>query len=1368
MNESSNPGHGKKPCMKKLLFIFSAAALLVASQDANAQNLVWAKQFGGVSNDYGRGITVDAVGNIFAIGSFYDTVDFDPGPGTFNLISSGLNDIFIIKLDATGNLIWVKQFGGVLSDNGWSIALDNFGNLYAAGRFNDTVDFDPGPGTFNLVSSYFGSGFIAKLNSSGNLIWAKQSGEGGVMLDALGNIYVSGDFSLATDFDPGPGTFNLYPSGGQDVFISKLDAAGNFIWAKQLGGSSGDGVGAGAVDDAGNVFTTGWFQGTANFGLTALADRDAFITKHDSSGNLIWAKQFGGVNSLYIKNAGISIAVDNAGNVITSGQFQGITDFDPGPGTYNLSSNYWGAVDVFVTKLNASGNLVWAKSFGGISNDQAADIVLDAAGNVFASGAFHDTVDFDPGPGTFNLITSIDSADAFIIKLDTSGNLIWARQLGGPLEDYGPALFLDAAEDLYGSGQFQGTADVDPGPGTFNLTSAGQIDAFILKLTSSVPYVVQGNVFADLNGNCNRDSLDFTIPGMLIQAEPGPSYGMSGTTGNYSINLFDTGSYTISLASQDSLWQPTCSLAYNLQVATFPDTATGIDFGMTTGIYCPRLTVEIGTPSLRPCLFSNYFIRYRNTGTLPASNAYIEVDFGNNLLPYSSTIPWSSVNGNIYTFPIGTINLFQQGSFNVTTRLDCRNLLGTTQCVTAHIYPDSSCLPAPIGWDKSETQATGTCVNDSLVCFIIKNRSGLGTGDMNGAAQWRLYVNDTLITQGTYQLNGGDSIIKCYSANGKTYRLEADQNAPHPGNPHPKAIVEACGSPANFGFVNTVPQDDEDLFIETFCMTVTGSYDPNDKQVSPVGITSNKYITSEDELEYLIRFQNTGTDTAFKVVIRDTITTDVLDIATLTSGASSHDYTFNIYGHGIAEWTFDNILLPDSNVNEPESHGFVKFKVQQLSGNTDGTLIENRAAIYFDFNAPVITNTAWNVVNEANMPVSFLSANVNASNISCNGLTNGHATASATGGLAPYQYSWSNGSATATVSNLLAGNYSVTITDATGTALVDSVSITEPSLLSASIVSQTNVLCFANGTGDATASATGGTTPYSYEWSNTQGSSTATSLNAGTYTVTVWDANLCTATTSSITITEPPQLTASISTQSSVTCFGGNDAAVKVITNGGVPPHSFNWSNGQTSSTANDLSGGNHLVTITDANGCFLITSVTIQDGYQVNTGTITGADTADINQTNSYSVNAGFTYTWNITNGTIISGQSTNSVEVDWSATGQGTLQVIATDQGCLETVLKTVTLVDPTGIQNDLLNGIELYPNPTNGTLTLKAANITTTASLKLYDSIGKKILQQNAKPDELQQGIIIDLNDMNEGIFFLSIKTESGTRVMKVVKL
>ena len=157
------------------------------------------------------------------------------------------------------------------------------------------------------------------------------------------------------------------------------------------------------------------------------------------------------------------------------------------------------------------------------------------------------------------------------------------------------------------------------------------------------------------------------------------------------------------------------------------------------------------------------------------------------------------------------------------------------------------------------------------------------------------------------------------------------------------------------------------------CRVVTGSYDPNDKQVQPSGITDNHYIENDVPLSYHINFQNTGTDTAFNIVIRDTLS-QYLDVTSVQNGASSHPCTFRVYGTGILEWTFSNILLPDSNTNEPLSHGFVNFTVSQKPLDTAdyGTVISNSAAIYFDFNPPVITNVVDLVYWELPLVISVI------------------------------------------------------------------------------------------------------------------------------------------------------------------------------------------------------------------------------------------------------------------------------------------------------------------------------------------------------------------------------------------------------------
>jgi len=449
---------------------------------ASAQNLEWARGMGGTGVDMGHTIAVDLSGNVYATGLFAGTADFDPGPGVFNLTSAGSWDIYIQKMDPSGIFLWAKSIGSTGDDRGQSIATDG-ASVYLTGMFAATVDFNPGAGTFNMTSAGVVDAFVMKLDAAGNFAWATRLGGSGddrglsIALDLSSNVYTTGHFMNNAN-----GSANLNSAGQEDIFVQKVTAAGNTVWTKRMG-SNGIDIGNGiTVSNSGNVYSTGTFQvtvdfnpggGNVNFTCTGGPYWDIYIQKLDANGNFVWARQMGSE----WEDRGYAITTDAAENVYSTGFFYDTCDFDPGPGVFNMIS--LSSRDVYIQKLDVSGNFVWAKRVGGMF-DMGHSIDVDVMSNVYTTGFFASTGDFDPGPGVYNMTAS--GQDIFLLKLDVSGNFVWALQFGGTGGDGGYATTTAVNGSVYAAGYFWQTIDFDPGPGTFNLTSAGATDVYILKL----------------------------------------------------------------------------------------------------------------------------------------------------------------------------------------------------------------------------------------------------------------------------------------------------------------------------------------------------------------------------------------------------------------------------------------------------------------------------------------------------------------------------------------------------------------------------------------------------------------------------------------------------------------------------------------------------------------------------------------------------------------------------------------------------------------------------------------------------------------------------------------------------------------------
>jgi hypothetical protein len=460
-------------------------------------DFVSAERFGSNGTDTGYTTTIDASGNVYTAGTFSGTVAFGTGAGMTTLVSvSGSRDIFVTKTSSAGNFVWAKKMGGSSDDEANGIAVDGSGNVYTTGAFQGTANFDPNGGMTNLISPGFGDIFVSKLNSAGNFVWAKRMGGvgsdvgNGIAVDGSGNVYTTGFFHDTADFNPSDvATANRTSTGSTDIFVSKLDSAGNYVWAKRMGGNGEDKAHGIAIDGSGNVHTTGRFTNIVDFDpgfgtaeLTGSPDSlSTFVSKLDSAGNHVWAK---GTRAQDVRG----IAVSASGTVYTTGGFRGTVDFDPGNNTANLTSASPANNDAFVLKLDPQGNYAWAKRLGGASGAVASGIAFDVQGNVYTTGRFSGTADFDPDGGVTAELMSAGATDIFVSKLDNAGNFAWAKKMGGMQPDEGHSIAVDGFGNIYTTGGFMGTADFDPGSGTANLTSAGANDIFVSKLSPDFLY----------------------------------------------------------------------------------------------------------------------------------------------------------------------------------------------------------------------------------------------------------------------------------------------------------------------------------------------------------------------------------------------------------------------------------------------------------------------------------------------------------------------------------------------------------------------------------------------------------------------------------------------------------------------------------------------------------------------------------------------------------------------------------------------------------------------------------------------------------------------------------------------------------------
>jgi hypothetical protein len=590
-----------------------------------------------------------------------------------------------------------------------------------------------------------------------------------------------------------------------------------------------------------------------------------------------------------------------------------------------------------ITKISQTGQQIWSRTYDLSFRVNFHDILEDTDGSILAVGFQSDQM----------------GSDGLIAKLDASGNPVWEHTYGRP----NTTLALDDVDYL--------TKVVLHKDGGYLAGGVwGTSSAWLLHVDENgnlFPAGIRGNVFTDLDQNCNQTTGDTPLAGWIVQAYKDSTQVYFGTTdanGDYLIGC-DSGNYTLTLQQPSPYTQP-CLNQIPITLG-YLDTLDR-DFAVQETIQCGFMSVEHAAPFFRPCDTLPIHVNYCNTGTA-SSVGWLWIKLDTALTYISSTPPASLISNDSIQIYLGNLPEGECGQLTIAVATSCSLQAGQTLCTEAWITsPDTSCLPIT-QWSGALLQANVICDGDSVRFEMIN----IGDESMQQAQDYIIIEDAVLLRQGTFQLNQGESMEITEEANGSTFHLIANQIPNAPGGGIPIAGIEGCvpiaGQPFSIGFLPQFALNETEPLVSVQCIQVVTSFDPNDKQGFPTGFDAEHNIFADTDMEYMIRFQNTGTDTAFRVYLIDSISSK-LDLASIQPGASSHSYRMTLTGNRVVRFDFPGIQLPHESVDSAGSNGFVTFRIKQVGNNQPGDVIHNSAGIYFDFNAPIITNRTTHTIHE--------------------------------------------------------------------------------------------------------------------------------------------------------------------------------------------------------------------------------------------------------------------------------------------------------------------------------------------------------------------------------------------------------------------
>lgn len=760
----------------------------------------------------------DGFGNMYVGGIFADTTIIGGVPH----VSAGDNDAWVGKYDASGNFMWSVTGGGPLYDKVYVLRSDNAGNVYGIIGFNDTMQW--GGNTYTTNGGY--DFLVTKISPTGTVLWSKVIGspvdENGTY--AYLDIDTNNDVHLLTYVQQGllfvgSGATALANANYNLVRVKLSGASGNLLAVNNFGYSTNASifaVNAMRTDHQGNIYAVYYSNAPSIFGGNSVLPGNV-RGRVNANGSLSW------VNTNSHEGAR-DIAVDNQGNMTITGDWDTQLDLGDTVLTQTVVSN-----DIFVVRYNNQGNRSWFQTFGGFQTDYGQYCLQDAQGNLIIVGIATGTVNMG------SLAVNANGADFFVAKMDTAGNVLEAYSSQAANDEVLFSAGIDASGNLILTG------------GNMPPTSYGPF-TFTDPMTQYFAWMIAGNackstgkIFRDFDNNGVISGIDAGLQGVVVAANPGNYYAISGQQGDYQI--FSTpGNYTLSIPNMPLYYTLTTAATQTANFTSLGQVDTLNDFGIypTPGIRDLQLHITSIVPA-KPGHIAGYLISYKNVGTDTVTTGTLTVSYPSSLSFFTS-YPLSSSSGtNNLTWSTGVLLPGETGAVQVYFTIPTSAVQGTV-----FIMPASITSPA----------IEQTPANNSINYHIV----------------------------------------------------------------------------------------------------TVSSFDPNSKEVTPANVSA-AYINNGGWFEYTIHFQNTGTDTAFNILIQDTLSS-LLNMGTFELLNSTHPVTVSMKNGRIVEFLFQNVNLPDSNVNELKSHGAISFRIKANTPSPLTGSINNYAAIYFDYNAPVLTNNA--------------------------------------------------------------------------------------------------------------------------------------------------------------------------------------------------------------------------------------------------------------------------------------------------------------------------------------------------------------------------------------------------------------------------